>query len=187
LPGNAKSLPLSVVPAIIPGGAGQSAASHSSLKAVLPHDSEQVLQVPRRLDFELEHFATVGVAEFKLCGVQRLALETAQFRDKRFAGTRWQRKAATIDRVADESMTTVRKMNPDLVGSTCFQLHSYKSMRSKSLEYRVMSDSWLAVITNTHALAVDPVTTDCCVNSPATGKNSIANRQVETRYISVCQ
>jgi len=81
----------------------------------------------------------------------------------------------------------MRKMHPDLMGSTCFELHPYVGMRSKSLEHRVMRDGWFAVITNAHALAVDPVTPDWRINRPSAGKNPSANRQVKTRNIPVCQ
>ncbi|MNV26972.1 hypothetical protein D3C71_1181040 [compost metagenome] len=145
---------------------------------------QQRLHVGRRRRTVGDLLTGDRVHELQRFGVQRLALEAAQFGHQLLAGALGQLQRAAIQLIADDRMTQVRHVHADLVGTAGFQAAFQRRVRAETLAQAVMGDRFLAVFAHGHADAIARVAVDTGGGSAAGNQRTHHHGQVLAMYFT---
>ena len=96
--------------------------------------------------------------------------------------TLWQAQPPAIDRIPQYRKMLVGHVHADLVSAAGFQLHAYQRMRPKTFLYPIMRHGFLAIGNDRHALAIDRMPPDGCLNTATGSEHAVDDRQVFTLY-----
>lgn len=86
--------------------------------------------------------------------------------------------APAIDRIADQRMSDMRHVNPDLMGAAGLQLHFDQGVGRKSLVDAIVSDGGFPIGANRKAFTVTAVASNRKVNRPSPGQGALDQRQI---------
>jgi hypothetical protein len=139
---------------------------------------QQILKITRRIRLDVYRFAANRVSERQFLCMQGLPTERPQYVYYFFACARRQRQPSTISLIADQGVAAVRKVNPYLVGPSCFKLYSYIRVRIETLQEPIVRYGLLAGVGHVHSQAIHRMTPNGCIYLAAAGQNTNANRQV---------
>ena len=119
--------------------------------------------------------------------VQRLPLELPQDLYQFFGCPFRQRKSATVGRVADQRVTTVREVDPDLVRPARLEAYIDTGERGEPFFDRVMRNGRFAILAHTHPLTIDAMPADRLTDRTAAGQHAVTNREVMSRNFAIRQ
>ncbi len=115
-------------------------------------------------------------ADFR--GVQCLAPETVQRRCELGRRPARNHEAAPVDRIADQRVTGVRQVQPDLVRAPGLERHAHPGMASVALDHAVMRHGLAPARAHGHAQAIHRVPIDRRVHLAACRHHADADRLV---------